>query len=114
MSLTRITSIEGRDRSREPSPAPSLNSRRKMSFNPVDDWVSPEIEHPAIPAFEISQTRRLLQVITAVVYCLFAAGVVFGYAAIKPVLLKEGAYRGLCSQEELDSGEPVCFAQEIR
>ncbi len=32
-----------------------------------------------------------------VVYCLFAAGIVFGYAAIKPVLKREGAYREVCS-----------------
>ena len=29
-------------------------------------------------------------------YCLFAAGIVFGYAAIKPVLIQEGAYRDSC------------------
>lgn len=32
-----------------------------------------------------------------VVYCLFAAGVVFGYAALKPVLKKEGAYQDICA-----------------
>lgn len=30
------------------------------------------------------------------VYCLFAAGIVFGYAALKPVLKQEGAYRDIC------------------
>jgi hypothetical protein len=43
-----------------------------------------------------------------VVYCLFAAGVVFGYAALKPVLKKEGAYRDTCevgssSEDEVDT-----------
>lgn len=32
-----------------------------------------------------------------VVLCLFAAGVVFGYAALKPVLKKEGAYQEICN-----------------
>ena len=31
-----------------------------------------------------------------VIYCLFAAGVVFGYAALKPVLKQEGAYQDVC------------------
>ncbi|KAJ4421369.1 hypothetical protein N0V82_003750, partial [Gnomoniopsis sp. IMI 355080] len=35
-------------------------------------------------------------VFVAVIYCLFAAGIVFGYAALKPVLKKEGAYQDVC------------------
>lgn len=48
------------------------------------------------------------------IYCLFAAGVVFGFAAIKPVLLEEGVYRDQCTEEELDSGVLVCYGQELR
>ena len=33
-----------------------------------------------VGAFEVSKTRRKLQVSTAVIYCLLGAGVVFGYA----------------------------------
>ena len=55
-----------------------------------------------------------MQVATAVVYCLFAAGIVFGYAAIKPVLLEEDVYREYCTQEELDSDVRVCYQQELR
>jgi MFS family permease len=43
-----------------------------------------------------------------VVYCLFAAGVVFGYAAIKPVLKKEGAYRDVCSDPAGGVSEDTC------
>ena len=50
----------------------------------------------------------------AVIYCLFAAGVVFGYAAIKPVLIKEQVYRKYCTQKELDKNVRVCYEQEIR
>ncbi len=57
---------------------------------------------------------RLVQVIVAVIYCLFAAGIVFGYAALKPVLIAEGVYRDRCTQEELDKGVRVCYEQEIR
>lgn len=41
-------------------------------------------------------TPFVVQVFVAVVYCLFAAGIVFGYAALKPVLKKEGAYQDVC------------------
>lgn len=40
------------------------------------------------------------------IYCLFAAGVVFGYAAIKPILKKTGAYQEICE------GNDICV--EIR
>lgn len=35
-----------------------------------------------IGAFEVSKTRRKLQVTTAVIYCLLGAGVIFGYAGM--------------------------------
>jgi hypothetical protein len=49
-----------------------------------------------------------------VIYCLLAAGIVFGYAAIKPVLIEEDVYRGYCTKEELEKGVRVCYEQEIR
>ncbi|RAL11919.1 putative MFS transporter Fmp42 [Aspergillus homomorphus CBS 101889] len=65
-------------------------------------------------AFEVSHTKRILQVCIAVLYCLLAAGIVFGFAAIKPVLIREGVYRDQCSQEELDNNSDVCYGQELR
>ncbi|KAF3925231.1 hypothetical protein ABW20_dc0104591 [Dactylellina cionopaga] len=66
-----------------------------------------------IGAFEVSKGRRKLQVAFAAIYCLLTAGVVFGYAAIKPVLIAEGVYRDRCTDEELDEGKRVCFGQEL-
>src|SRR5690606_11345055 len=40
---------------------------------------------------------EIVQVGVAVVYCLLSAGIVFGYAALKPVLKSEGAYRAACT-----------------
>lgn len=54
------------------------------------------------------------QVCVAVVYCFLAAGVVFGFAALKPILIRENVYRGFCSKEELDRDVSVCDGQEIR
>jgi hypothetical protein len=55
-----------------------------------------------------------VQVLLAVIYCLFAAGVVFGYAAIKPVLIDSGVYRERCTKQELKDEVIVCYEQEIR
>lgn len=47
-------------------------------------------------------------------YCFLAAGIIFGFAAIKPILIRENVYRNLCSKEELDEDVLVCDGQEIR
>lgn len=54
-----------------------------------------------------------VQIAVAVIYCLLSAGVVFGYAALKPILIRERWYQELCTQDELDEGVRVCFQQEI-
>ena len=56
---------------------------------------------------------RAVQVLTAVIYCLFAAGIVFGYAALKPVLIREHVYRNLCTKDELEKGVRTCYDQEV-
>ncbi|KAI9372115.1 major facilitator superfamily domain-containing protein [Aspergillus egyptiacus] len=60
-------------------------------------------------AFEVGNVKRVLQVCVAVVYCFFAAGVVFGFAAIKPVFIREGVYNDYCSGDEV-----ACYGQELR
>lgn len=66
------------------------------------------------PAFEVSQTKRVVQVAVAVIYCLLAAGTVFGFAAIKPVLIREAVYRDQCTADELRRGFGLCYGQETR
>ncbi|EWC43622.1 hypothetical protein DRE_01509 [Drechslerella stenobrocha 248] len=66
-----------------------------------------------IGAFEVPKSTRKLQVALATIYCLLSAGVVFGYAAIKPVLIAEGVYRDRCTRDELDQGVRECFGQEL-
>ncbi|KAK7537466.1 major facilitator superfamily domain-containing protein [Phyllosticta citribraziliensis] len=108
-----IEHVEPGWRSRSVSPAGS--HRRTLSFNPVDGgaWSQPAHEE-LVPPFEVSGTKRALQVVAAIVYCLFAAGIVFGYAALKPVLIEEGVYRDRCTQDELENGAHVCYEQELR
>ncbi|KAF3921532.1 hypothetical protein AA313_de0201627 [Arthrobotrys entomopaga] len=66
-----------------------------------------------IGAFEVSKARRKWQVALATIYCLLSAGIVFGYAAIKPVLIAEGVYRDRCTDDELKEDKRVCFGQEL-
>ncbi|KAH8177714.1 major facilitator superfamily protein [Sarocladium implicatum] len=116
MSLNRVASIEtladhharrGSDASIRP---------RKLSFNPLPQEWDPQLpdakpghhqpEQNGVSAFDVPQWKRILQIFAAVVYCFFAAGVVFGYAAIKPVLKSQGAYHDICN------GSATCI--EIR
>jgi hypothetical protein len=55
-----------------------------------------------------------VQVCVAVIYLVFSAGVVFGYAALKPLLIEEGVYRKFCTPDELDRDVSICYMQEIR
>jgi MFS family permease len=116
MSLHRVASIETlRDPHVRRGSDASLHAR-KLSFNPLpQEWdpsqakpdrngidlhQNPDSHHVPVGAFEVPQWKRILQVAAAVVYCLFAAGIVFGYAALKPVLKQEGAYSDVCSADD--------------
>lgn len=39
---------------------------------------------------------------------------VFGFAALKPVLVAEGVYRDLCTEDEIRDGVEVCSEQDLR
>lgn len=59
-------------------------------------------------------SKRVLQVSCSIVWCLLAAGPVFGFAALKPILVKEGIYGDRCSsQASKGSGEP-CTEQDLQ
>ncbi|ORY65933.1 major facilitator superfamily transporter [Pseudomassariella vexata] len=81
---------------------------RKLSFNPLPESWDPIFARDdaqphlgqSVGAFEVPKWKRILQVVVTVIYCFFAAGVVFGYAALKPVLKKEGAYHDVCDGED--------------
>lgn len=38
----------------------------------------------------------------------------FGFAALKPVLISEGVYRELCTKDELAANVEVCYEQDLR
>lgn len=57
MSLNRVPSMESWERGR----GESSSSSRKMSFNPLGDWVPPpqDKDREPIGAFEVSKAQRL-------------------------------------------------------
>lgn len=119
MSLIRVASTEGLERHNVDS---NISSTRRLSFSPMRDTLqtgeSAADRKPSIVQElkyqEAPKAKRILQVSIAIVYCLFAAGIVFGYAAIKPVLIDEGVYKNYCTDEELEKGVSPCYQQEIR
>ncbi|KAI1504365.1 major facilitator superfamily domain-containing protein [Biscogniauxia marginata] len=112
MSLPRVGSLETfmsvppeGERSRRGSASSTAASARaqRLSFNPLPESWDPttvkSAHHPGQPvgAFEVPQWKRVLQIAVTVFYCFLSAGVVFGYAALKPVLKQEGAYQDICN-----------------
>ncbi|KAI8932611.1 hypothetical protein NX059_010110 [Plenodomus lindquistii] len=71
-------------------------------------------EYGGLTPYKVSTAMRVAQVIAIVVACWFASGIVFGFAALKPILIKEGVFRELCTPEELDADVQVCFDQDLR
>ncbi|GIC93238.1 putative MFS transporter Fmp42 [Aspergillus udagawae] len=99
----------------KPQPKP-LDESDHGGYGPQGSSKLPDEDYPlqTTGAFEVSSTRRICQVIIAVIYCFLAAGVVFGFAALKPVFVREGVYRNLCSSDELSKNQEVCYGQELR
>lgn len=63
---------------------------------------------------QVPASKRVLQILSAVIYCLLSAGIVFGYAALKPVLIAEGVYSDRCTPAEIEADVPVCYQQEMK
>lgn len=67
---------------------------------------------------EVSRGRKIAQISCSIAWCLLAAGPVFGFAAIKPVLINEGVYLDRCNVEAgksfLKTGEYLpCDEQDL-
>jgi len=56
-----------------------------------------------------SKRIRISQVACAMLWCLFAAGPVFGFAALKPVLISEGIYEQYCPGED-----KMCVERDLK
>ncbi|KIW74282.1 hypothetical protein Z517_12222 [Fonsecaea pedrosoi CBS 271.37] len=67
-----------------------------------------------IAAYEVSRGMRIAQVSVGVISCVLASGIVFGFDALKTILLAEGTYRDLCTEDELRKNVPLCYMQDQR
>ncbi|CZS96452.1 probable MFS transporter [Rhynchosporium agropyri] len=112
MSLAQhVSSIEGVDR-QELLIEPSHTVRRVLSYDAFPPPVEDLPDH--IPAYVVPSLQRTIQVAITVLLCWLASGIVFGFAALKPVLISEGVYRELCTVEELQQDVELCVEQDIR
>ncbi|KAK6205090.1 major facilitator superfamily domain-containing protein [Scheffersomyces amazonensis] len=59
-----------------------------------------------------SLTIRVLQTSSAILWCLLAAGVVFGFAALKPILILENIYEDRCTIKA-QSATAICDEQDL-
>ncbi|KAF7130887.1 hypothetical protein CNMCM5793_003757 [Aspergillus hiratsukae] len=127
MSLVHhVSAIDGVDREIEPDLRDDetittyhdeslVPIRRKISYDVLHERQQPVTDDKAgTPAYEVSTAVRLAQVTITILACWFASGIVFGFAALKPVLIDQGVYRDLCTEEELRDGVDVCFEQDLR
>ncbi|KAF7587211.1 hypothetical protein BBP40_007548 [Aspergillus hancockii] len=91
----------------------STSIRREISY----DILLPPPPHElletksATPAYKVSTAKRLAQVIVTILACWFASGIVFGFAALKPVMVDAGVYQDLCATPE---DGVVCREQDLR
>lgn len=61
---------------------------------------------------KVSTAQKIVQISCSIVWCLLAAGPVFGFAALKPILISEGVYMGKCSVHAKENDLP-CDEQDL-
>ncbi|KAJ5949966.1 Major facilitator superfamily domain general substrate transporter [Penicillium verhagenii] len=119
MSLVQHVSVlEGVDREPESDVGEDFTSiRRTISYDVLQPPSAPvPVVEPApgVPAYKYSAPTRIAQVIFTVFACWVASGIVFGFAALKPVLVEEGVYHDQCTEDELSEGIDLCKQQDLR
>ena len=102
------------DSSSDEDSTPRYGNGSKIDKNLVSTWTSANVYQDLTVPLEVSRTRRILQITVAVVYCVLATGLVFGYAALKPVLVDQGVYRDRCTHNELQNHVQICQQQDLR
>lgn len=56
---------------------------------------------------------RIVQVLCAIIWCFLSAGLIFGFAALKPVLVDQHVYEELCYKDGLAANIP-CTEQDLK
>lgn len=121
MSLVQhVSSVEGLDRERdEDIDVSSLILTKTLSHKISYDVLPSHGPHvpeklDSVAAYQVSTLRRFIQVVIACLICLLAAGVTFGFAALKSILVEEKVYRHLCTPAELEKDVAICYLQDQR
>ncbi|KAJ5640055.1 Major facilitator superfamily domain general substrate transporter [Penicillium longicatenatum] len=118
MSLIQhVSALEGIDREPETDIGEDFTPiRRKISYDVLQPPTQPvPVVEPApgIPAYKHSALKRIAQVAFTIFACWVASGIVFGFAALKPVLVEEGVYHDQCTEDELRDGIELCKQQDL-
>ncbi|EHY60776.1 Protein FMP42 [Exophiala dermatitidis] len=118
MSLAQhVSTVEGVDDdpdiccqplTRQASVAPSI------SYDPLPNVGHRHEKLQTLAPYEVPAPKRLAQVIVGVLSCVTASGIVFGFDALKTILIDEKIYRKYCSAEELRENVRVCYMQDQR
>lgn len=68
-----------------------------------------------VASSDVSLTLRITQVAFAVFFCFTCAGIIFGFAALKPILIEEGVYADLCDYEDdsLPNSQPLPCKEQV-
>lgn len=66
-----------------------------------------------VASSDVSLALRITQVAFAVFFCFTCAGIIFGFAALKPILIEEGVYSDLCDYEDQNSLPLPCKQQVL-
>ncbi|KAK5942322.1 hypothetical protein PMZ80_004885 [Knufia obscura] len=121
MSLAQhVSSVEGVDRERdEDLDVSSLVLTKTLSHKISYDVLPNHAHHvpeklDGVGAYEVSNVQRFFQVFIGCITCFLAAGITFGFAALKSVLVEERVYRDLCTEDELQRGVKICYLQDQR
>lgn len=88
--------------------------RRALSYDALQPTQAVVQSKGGKYAYKVSSVKRLVQVCATILFCWLASGIVFGFAALKPVLISEGVYRELCTKDELAADVEVCYEQDLR
>lgn len=126
MSLAQhVTATEGVDREGGDADSHSKPLWRTLSYDPIPDpeaslALQPAHTAPHTAAYRVSTAARIAQVLIATTACILAAGIVFGFASFKPILIAEGVYGELCDgTDEISRDTPLedmvpCARQDLR
>lgn len=98
-------------------PLPKIDGTQTEKLEPVAAYkisTAKRIGKRAVCLKSINHSQLSAQVVVGVTMCVLASGIVFGFAALKQILVEERVYRDLCTREELERGEMLCYLQDQR